>query len=793
MDTISSYSTKDNHIQHLEKVVQESLDALEICAFFEKRQNPLNKFSNQKELFDNAVATLKKVVPIIFYGVYLVDENSMDLYLAHCASQERSSYMQENFEQFIENGTIAWAMRENRTVVSFSYDKEYDVIIHALETNQKSHGIILFFLKKHSAVISSWNSVLFTVIMRSTAYAFENFTLYNQLNSQNEKLNTEIKQKENIEQKLRESEIIYRNIFENTGNATVIIDETGQILLSNSQFITFSGYDKEEIEYTKNIFDFFPQKYNEHNVITLLNEHCSHSQDSGQELLFHDRESLERFVLLYIHPLGIDNKYILSFSDISKIKQAEKELNFQAYHDNLTNLPNRALLEERMKQAIKKSYLETGFNYALLFIDIDRLKIINDTMGHNAGDIMIKQAAERLQNCVRNVDTVARFGGDEFVILLEGIHNADECEIVLQRIYREFHCPLNIFGKEVMTTLSIGIYLGENQLQESEEVIRCADLAMYQAKKLGRNMYVYYNERECQREENNLYIENELSKAIQSEGEIFLNYQPILNLHSGDIYGLEVLTRWQHPRWGILSPAKFIPIAEDTGLMVPLGKKILKMAFSQFRTWLEAYPELKDIFLCLNLSVKQLLHSDIVADINDAAKQTGMPLENIHLEITESVFIDESTYASAVINEFKKRGIHISIDDFGTGYSSLRYLDQFAIDLIKIDKELVQKITTQETSLYIVESMLSLNQRLGIQVVAEGIEEVDQLRFLQQMNCHLGQGFMFSKPMDAADLERHFQQNINHCLLHDPTQDLPLSSAGNVPQKPSAAGCKETR
>lgn len=787
MDTISSYSSKDNHIQHLEKVVQESLDALEICAFFEKRQNPLNKFSSHEELFDNAVATLQKVLPIIFYGAYLVDEQSMDLYLAHCTSQNCSDYIQQNFEHLIENGTIAWAMRENRTVVSFSYDHKYDVILHALETNQKVHGIFCFFLEKNSAVISSWNSVLFTIIMRSTAYALENFNLYKQLDNQNEllnetvgQLNSEIKQKENVENQLRESEIIYRNIFENTGNATVIIDKEGNILLSNSQFVTFSGYDREDLEHKTNISHFFPQNDRNQDMMELLNNLPYGSQNHAQEFLFQDSEGQERFVLLYIHPLGIDNKYILSFSDISKIKQAEKELNFQAFHDTLTTLPNRAFLEERMKQAIKKSYLETNFNYAILFIDIDRLKIINDTMGHHAGDTMIKQTAERLQKCVRDVDTVARFGGDEFVILLEGIHNARECEIVLQRIYREFHSPLTIFDNEMMITLSIGIYLGENQLQDSEEIIRCGDLAMYQAKKLGRNMYVYYNEQECRREENNLCIENELSKAIQSEDEIFLNYQPIINLYSGQIYGLEVLARWQHPRWGIFSPGKFIPIAEETGLMVPLGKKILKMAFSQFCTWLETYPDLQNTFLCLNLSVKQLLHSNIIEDIYEAAEQTGMPLENIHLEITESVFIDETNYASAIIHEFKKNGIHISIDDFGTGYSSLRYLDQFAIDLIKIDKELVQKIATQDTSLYIVESLLSLNQRLGIHVVAEGIEDVNQLRLLQQMGCHLGQGFMFSRPMDPADLEKHFQQNINHCLLYDPTQAHPLSSPDNA-------------
>jgi len=774
MDIINSYSSQENHIQHLEKVVQESLDALELCAYFEKRQSPLNQFTSREELFDNAIATLQKVFPIQFYGIYLVDENGLDLYLAQCNSEEYSSYLQQNLESFIDNGTVAWALRENRTVLSFSFDHKYEVLLHALDTNKKTHGLIACFLEKNTTAITSWNSILLTILMRSTAYAYENFTLYKQLDNQNEtlnktisQLNSEIEKKEQVEEQLRNSEIIYRNIFENTGNATIIINREGNILLANSQFIAFSEYSKDDLENRKSIFDFFPQENHVQALEEILSDPSHQPQEQSREYLFRDKQELERFVLLYVHPLGIENKYIVSFSDISKIKQAEQELNFQAYHDSLTQLPNRALLEDRLSQAIKKSYLQANYNYALLFIDIDRLKIVNDTMGHSAGDTMIQQAAHRLQRCVRDVDTVARFGGDEFVILLEGVHTAQECEIVVQRIYREFSSPLEILDREVMITLSIGIYVGTHELLPSEEVIRCADLVMYQAKQQGRNKYLYHNELESKQEENKLYIENELSKAIQSE-EIFLNYQPILDLRNGAIYGLEVLTRWEHPEWGVIPPGTFIPIAENTGLMVPLGRKILEMAFARFHDWITVNPEMNDIFLCLNLSVNQLLHSDIVSDIRHIADRTGMPLENIHLEITESVFIDEAKYATSVINQFKDKGVHISIDDFGTGYSSLRYLDQFAIDLIKIDKELVQKISTQETSKYIVESMLSLNEKLGIQVVAEGIEDEEQLRTLQGMNCHLGQGFLFSQPMHAEEIEQYFAEGLTRCLNYDP-------------------------
>ena len=779
MDSTSPYSSKESHIQHMENVVQESLDALELCAYFEKRQSPLNKFNKREDLFDNAVATLQKVVPILFYGIYLVDENGLDLSLAWYSPKEYQTYLEENLEHFIDNGTVALAMRENRTVVSFSSDHNYEVLLHALDTNQKTHGLIACFLQKQTTAITSWNSILLTILMRSTAYAYENFTLYKQVDEQNEKLsesisqlNSEIEKKEQMEDQLRQSEIIYRNIFENTGNATIIVDQNGQILLSNSQFLTLSGYTREELENTMSVLDFFPSSDHSHNIQELFPDSESRAQSREQEFLFQDKEGIERYVLLSIHNLGIENKYILSFSDISKIKQAEKELNFQAYHDNLTKLPNRSLLEERLGHAIKKSCIQNNFNYALLFIDIDRLKIINDTMGHSAGDHMIQQAGEKLQRCVRDVDTVARFGGDEFVILLEGIHTSNECEIVVNRIYREFHSPLLVMDKELLITLSIGLYVGTQEFLPTEEVIRCADLAMYRAKQQGRNKYLYHNENVNKQEENKLHIENELSKAIQTD-EIFLNYQPIINLQTGKLYGLEVLTRWEHKDMGLISPGTFISIAEDTGLMVPLGKKVLHLAFNQFRNWLDTVPEVQNLFLCLNLSVHQLLHSNIVADILEISQQSGMPLQNIHLEITESVFIDEAMYASSIIDRFKDKGIHVSIDDFGTGYSSLRYLDQFHIDLIKIDKELVQKITTQGTSMYIVESMLTLNEKLGIQVVAEGIEEEEQLKTLQNMNCHLGQGFLFSWPLGPEEIEHYFSQGFSCCLSYDPSEKLP--------------------
>lgn len=765
MEQIRPYTSSEQHIQHLENIVRDSLDALELCAFFEDTQSPLNNFKTREEIFHNAVAGIEKIVPILFYGVYLLDDQGLDLNLFLCRPETYQDYVQKNLEYSIDNGTVALAMRENRTVVTSSNDYSYDILLHAMNTNKKTHGLFVCFLKKHTTVINVLNSILLTVVMRSTAYAFENFELYTKVDQQNEKLNQvigqlkkEMDQKEKIEQELRRSEIVYRNVFENTGNPTIILDKNGLIILSNTQFIAFSKYKREDLINKKNLQEFIPKEEDWNTLKDMFSNTSISLQERGQEFIFYDRENKKSFVLLHVYPLGIDGNYIVSFSDITKIKKAEKKLNFQAYHDTLTRLPNRAFLEDRLNQAIKKSYLEPDFNYALLFIDIDRLKIINDTMGHAAGDELIKKTAEKLGRCVRDVDTVSRFGGDEFVILLEGLNQVQDCDLVVQRIYNEFVQPINIQEKEQIVTLSMGIYIGTNELLPSEKVIQAADIAMYRAKSQGRNSLVYYSEQEGSEQEIKLELEGELSKAIHKE-EIFLHYQPIINLTNNQIYGLEALVRWKHPKLGFISPGKFIPIAEETGLIVPLGKKIFQLAFAQFRNWLDKYPWIENIFLCLNLSVKQLINSDILEDIMIMAKHTGMPLENLHLEITESVFIEDDGYACQLIQELKELGISISIDDFGTGYSSLRYLDRFSIDIIKIDKELIQKIDLQETSLHIIESMMSLSKKLYLNVVAEGIEKASQLECLKKLQCHLGQGFLFAKPMSSEKIEQLIRNN----------------------------------
>ncbi|MBS3810183.1 MAG: bifunctional diguanylate cyclase/phosphodiesterase, partial [Desulfobacterales bacterium] len=361
--------------------------------------------------------------------------------------------------------------------------------------------------------------------------------------------------------------------------------------------------------------------------------------------------------------------------------------------------------------------------------------------------------------CVREVDTVARFGGDEFLVLLENVHDKNCCDVVSRRLLEKFQEPIDLCGHEITMTLSMGVLVSTEQPAEDTDVIRLADMSMYEAKKQGRNQVVYTHEIKDKEIEKRLYLENHLQRGIK-RGEFFVQYQPLMDLTANCLYGFETLVRWNHPELGVVPPNSFIPIAEETGLIIPLGRKIFEMAFRDFAGWRAKYPGADDLFLSLNLSVKQVLQSNLTHDIRQAAESVDLPLDKINLEITESIFIDDMESAVNTINELKKLGVSISIDDFGTGYSSIKYLNQFSIDVVKIDKVLIDNINGNNTNLNIVSSMLELCRRLNLNAMAEGIEELDQLEKLKTMNCRFGQGYYFSPPRDKAVIEKLISKEI---------------------------------
>ncbi len=444
--------------------------------------------------------------------------------------------------------------------------------------------------------------------------------------------------------------------------------------------------------------------------------------------------------------------------DVSDRKQAQELLIHNGLHDPLTNLPNRTLLEERLELAIHRANRVESYHYAILFLDLDRFKVINDSLGHLAGDELLKMVAQKLKNHLRDIDLVARLGGDEFVILLEDINGLEKAMQVTERILQDFQTSLIINNSEVVIGTSIGIVFGTKDYHRASNLLRDADIAMYQAKAQGRNSYKIFDAQMHTKAVKRLTLETELRQALK-KGEFIVYYQPIFDIFSGKIIGFEALIRWQHPTRGFISPGEFIPLAEETGLIVPIDHWMFSTACQQLATWKIKFPHRFPLKISINLSVQDIRQDCLLENIDEILKETGLDGEYVTLEITETMLIENIHKTIDLLKQLKLRKNQISIDDFGTGYSSLNYLHLLPADNLKIDGSFVNQMQEGNRNYQVVNTIITLSNQLGLTVVAEGIETVQQLQWLQQLGCEFGQGYLFSKPLPAEEIETHFFKN----------------------------------
>jgi diguanylate cyclase (GGDEF)-like protein len=431
-----------------------------------------------------------------------------------------------------------------------------------------------------------------------------------------------------------------------------------------------------------------------------------------------------------------------------QLQESKDHFRHAAFHDTLTNLPNRALLAENLKFVIERARQHEDYQFAVLFLDLDRFKNVNDSLGHSIGDQLLITMARRLESCIREVDMVARLGGDEFAILLDGIPNQAEATNMARRIQEKLQSPFNISGHEVFTTTSIGIALSSTGYDHPENMLRDADTAMYRAKAQGKACYEVFDKGMHTHAVYVLQMENDLRRAIERE-ELRVYYQPIVALDNGQLAGFEALIRWQHPERGFINPADFIPLAEDTGLIVPLGLWILKRACQQLGQWQWQSPANRSLFMSVNLSGKQVAQPDLVENIRDILEETHVDAKYLKLEITESAVMENAEMAARLLKRLKGLGVQLSIDDFGTGYSSLSYLHRFPVNTLKIDRSFVGRIGEAAENIEIVRTVISLAENMGMEVVAEGVETLSQLTQLRKLKCQYGQGYLFSRPVDA--------------------------------------------
>jgi diguanylate cyclase (GGDEF)-like protein len=439
---------------------------------------------------------------------------------------------------------------------------------------------------------------------------------------------------------------------------------------------------------------------------------------------------------------------LCNFDQTDAKRAAEERIHYLATHDALTGIPNRAMFNTLLRDAHKRANEAKDRQFAVLFIDLDRFKIINDSLGHSAGDQLLTEAARRIQTNIRKDNVLARLGGDEFIVLVDDLTGAQQAEAIARRLLRALGSPFHLCGHECRIGCSIGIAIFPNDAADPEEIVKSADTAMYAAKAHGKNTYRFFSADQQSPSLENLVLETDLRRAIEN-GELFLHYQPKVNW-AGQIVGVEALLRWRHPQRGIMPPGTFIPIAEESGLIIPIGRWVLETACGQAASWHSN--GLPTVSMAINLSPKQFMDNELLEFLDQVLHETALPPHLLQLEVTESMVMQDVEHATSTMQAIKSRGVRLAIDDFGTGYSSMSLIKRFPIDTIKIDRCFVEGIGKSEQDRAISAAIIRLGEALRLTVVAEGVETTEQDTILKNYNCHEFQGFLFSRPVSAAEI-----------------------------------------
>ncbi len=567
----------------------------------------------------------------------------------------------------------------------------------------------------------------------------------------------DITQRKQAEEKLEKSLSLLQATLESTADGILAIDQDGQITSYNEKFIDLlqiSQIGLEKATFKQGLKILLPQLKKPQDCLSQIRTW----RDSPNLEFWNTLEFKEgRILECYSRPQRVGNctvGRVFSFRDITDATRAEQHIRYQAFHDSLTDLPNRNLLNECLKEVLKQAK-NTGSPVAVMFLDLDRFKTINDTLGHAIGDKLLQGVAARLKATLGDQNIIARWGGDEFTIILPQISSGVAATQIAEEIIQTLKPAFSIEDHPLHISTSIGIALYPHDGEDGETLIKHADSALYRAKEKGRNTYEVYTPSFDVLASELLDLENRLHRALE-RGEFILNYQPKVNIKTGEIKGMEALVRWNHPELGLVSPAKFIPIAEETGLIRPIGEWVLKTACRQNQAWIESGLSL--IPVAVNLSVRQFQQPDLVQKIAQFLEETGLEARYLTLEITETAAMLDVDFTRKLLRELEQMGVNIALDDFGTGYSSLSYLKQFPLNTLKIDRSFVKDLTEEPADIAIARAVIALGHGLHLNVVAEGVETLEQVDCLRMLDCEEIQGYFFSRPLSSEDATQLLQR-----------------------------------
>lgn len=589
----------------------------------------------------------------------------------------------------------------------------------------------------------------------------------------------DITDRKRAEVALRQSEQRFRALIENATDITMILDADGTIRYVSPSVERILGYAPDRVAGRRSFDYVHPDECR--SVRRILDCAIANPNVSQPPIEYRVRHARGTWCVLEavatnLLDLPAVGGIVVNCHDVSDRKQAEHQLRHDALHDALTGLPNRTLFSDRLEHALIRARGRKANLFALLFLDLDRFKTINDSLGHGAGDRLLVAIAQRLNEQLRPGDTLARLGGDEFAILIEDISSMEEAKQVARAIEATLKPPLLLENRRVFVSASIGIALGSNRYDRADRLLRDGEIAMYRAKDRGKARHEMFDPDLHRLTMTRLQLETDLPGAIE-RGEFVVYYQPIVELATGNLHGFEALVRWQHPQRGLISPGQFIPIAEETGAIVLLEDRVLRQACWQLRCWHRKFPQFAHLTVSANLSGRQFSQADLIDRVDRILRDTGLPGRYLKLEITESVLIENADTATDMLRQLRDRDIQTCIDDFGTGYSSLSYLHHFPTNMLKIDRSFVSMLAADGKNSEIVRAIVNLSRDLGLEVTAEGVELEYQRSQLAQLQCHYGQGYLFAKPGDARAAEASIRKDgIDRISLSDPTaqtDDLP--------------------